>query len=218
MKPSISTDYTRKYLTGMFFHDKKIVATDGHKMSLLNDSSVNFEGIISYKPLKMITDTKQSVDIAIKGDYAIFYTENVTIYSKLVEGPSPQYQNVMPSVFEKKFIITKELLVNALKNMNLTRVVGNLVKFSFEKDKQSVNLSYNLDGNVFSKDVPCVWDEIVDFTIGYSGKYLIELLNTIDSNDIQFNFNSQLGPTKIHKVGYWNDFNIIMPLRLKDED
>ena len=86
--------------------DARLVATDGKRLALMpGKATLSGEaptGIHLIPPRtmsllqKILLDPEEEVEIALRENEALFRTSKVTLYSRLVEGRFPKYQEVFP--------------------------------------------------------------------------------------------------------------------------
>jgi DNA polymerase-3 subunit beta len=88
----------------------RMIATDGRRLAMMEgdavDSSANKKGdtgndtLLSPKALALLQripmDPEDTVEIVVRANDSLFRTEKFQIYSRLVEGKFPKYQDVIP--------------------------------------------------------------------------------------------------------------------------
>ena len=123
---AVSLDDTRKVLHGVYCSKKDnsvtMVATDGKRLAMVEKIPQNSEGedgdnII---PLKTANEVKRLFngdgDIEIKfGEKQLMLSNNnVTIFSKLIEGNYPNYRQVIPASFNNVIEVSTAEMLNKL--------------------------------------------------------------------------------------------------------
>lgn len=107
---SMSTEETRYYLNGIFFHKTadgflKAVATDGLRLAQaqveLAEGTPNLpEVIISRKTIheirKLIDETAEEVTVSLSENQVRFVVASSILISRLIEGKFPDYEKVIP--------------------------------------------------------------------------------------------------------------------------
>src|SRR5690606_11192207 len=105
---AVSTDYSRMSLTGGYCEFKdgnlQMVATDGHRLGKAWTPTPELPAqpgvILPPKALQQILhmseDAEQAIQVEIGPANARFGTDTITIFTKLIEGPYPNYENVIP--------------------------------------------------------------------------------------------------------------------------
>ncbi len=229
---AVSTDFsTRLSLTGVYFEKQGdnllMVGTDGHRLGKcwVENAAASFsKGIILPSKavgqvIKMIHDPEASVDIEIGEATAKFKNKSVTIYSKLIEGPYPDYEKVIPLELNKKAVVNREELISVLKRVaTMAHSKTKQVKFTFEKESLFLS-ARNVDlGGESEESLPLKFSG-KSTSIGFNGVYFLEVLRLIDTEEVSIEFSSSLGATVIKPEKDNADyFFIVMPLRLLEED
>lgn len=225
---AVSTDEIRYTLNGIFFEKKedfiKMVATDGHRLSLMNltDSSLrDFEmdkGVIIPRKgagelKRLLEDSKDDLMVYIKDNNGAFKIGNTLLTIRMIDGEFPDYKQVIPSKGERKACVDREPLLKALKRVSvLSSEKSRGVKLSFAKGQLDVFTANPEIGEASeSMDIDFSGSEIV---IGFNARYLIETLNSIDEGKIEMDINDEFGPVKIGGMDGEDHISIIMPMRL----
>ena len=188
-KFSVSSDETRHYLSGIFFHQTQIedknfitaAATDSHRMSVSKiriDQSVNFEPIILPKKTifqlcSLLENYDGDVKISNIKSKIKFELNNSILISKLIDGKFPNYIQVIPKNNQKKLEIDLKLFLNSVDrvaSVSLDKKDG--VKFNLSKDV--LNLSVNNTNSGDGKESLNVkFDH--DLEISFNSRYLIDV-------------------------------------------
>ena len=141
------------------------------------------------------------------------------ISSSRIEGKFPRYEAVIPKNN------TNIMTIDRLECINTTRRISvfaspstNQVKFDIDKDQLTVSaqdVDYSMKG--FEK-ISCSYDSI-PLQIGFRANYLIEMLNTITSSEVEFKMSDAFRACLIVPVE--NNENedllmLIMPMQLAD--
>lgn len=200
-------------LTGLFIRLKKywesnkmvFVWSDSFRLS---EYKINFEGsfldmwviipkvhindiskVISYykendwEKLKIIF-SKNLISFEIELDWMKILTTSI-----LIQGSFPNYENenVMPTKFNAKMMVDKNLLDKAIKKISiLTRDMNNFISLTVSKDSLSIS-SWDTDKWDAKTVIPILleWEEL---ELWINGKYISSFLKTIDWTEAVFNF------------------------------
>ena len=226
-KFSVSSDETRHYLSGIYFHqtqvDEKIyltaVATDSHRMSIskirLSDK-INFEPIIlPKKTIFQLCSLLENYD----GDLKIsnlkskikFELINSVLISKLIDGKFPNYIQVIPKNNQKKMETDlKSFLgsIDRVASVSLDKKDG--VKFKLSKDTLdlSVNNTNSGDGN---ESLNVKFDH--DLEISFNSRYLIDVASQLDGEKIEVLFNDTGSPALIKDPSDFDSIYVVMPMK-----
>ena len=194
LRPVMSGVYVELNMNSILF-----VATDAHKLVKYencieseNENSASF--IIPKKPLNLIKNTINNTSDNIQIDYnntnVIFSFNNMQIYCRLIDGNYPNYSAVIPKENPNHLNVDRISFLNALKRVCIfSNQTTYQIKFSINGNE--INLSgEDIDfANKGQERIKCEYDG-QDIEIGFNGKFLIEILNTLDSEKINMLFSS----------------------------
>ena len=194
LRPVMSGVYVEVNMNSILF-----VATDAHKLVKYencieseNENSASF--IIPKKPLNLIKNTINNTADNIEIDYnntnVIFSFNNMQIYCRLIDGNYPNYSAVIPKENPHHLNVDRISFLNALKRVCIfSNQTTYQIKFSINGNE--INLSgEDVDfSNKGQERIKCEYDG-QDIEIGFNGKFLIEILNTLESEKINMLFSS----------------------------
>jgi DNA polymerase-3 subunit beta len=227
---AVSNDLTRPSLCGVLWEvdagNLSMVATDGHRLARVQlekavpDVSGN-EFIVSPKALNILRSLavdKDDVTISLAENHITFDLGESVVYSRLLEGPFPDYNQVIPKKNEKRLIVNREELTDACRRVSiLSSVITHQVKLVLGKDRAIISVN-TPDVGEATEEVHCSYAE-PEMEIGYNARYLLDILKTMDSEDVQFllDRNDNAGmivPAAVE--GSMRHECLLMPLRLTD--
>ena len=128
---AVSIEENRPIFTGCLFEVIKnslnVVAVDGFRMgwvsSALSVSTSNFKAVIPGKTLnevnKIILDSFDSIKIGVSTNQAIFEMENCKIVTRLLDGEFLNYASVIPSNWETRIRVNKNILQNCIQKQKV---------------------------------------------------------------------------------------------------
>lgn len=224
---AVSTDEARPNLQGALLQlgpaRLRLVASDSHRLvryDLTSVSSEKMELILPLKALQLLQRTLPSGDgsatIRLSGNYLSVTFGDTRILSRLLEGPFPNYEKVIPTDNKMTFQISRNDLTRALRR----------VRLFCNTSTQQVRLAIDHGALSISTNAPEVGDAIetldIDYAddpmeIGFNATYLMELLKHIDSEQVIFRLG---GPTRAGILEPADPqrqescLSLIMPLRL----
>jgi DNA polymerase-3 subunit beta len=122
----------RPELSGILFHFKDeqlyVVATDSFRLAKQEVSNKkiktnykdNFSCIVPLRTvqevMRIFSGKKQeTINVAIDEHQIMFYNDQITTVSRLINGKFPDYEMVIPSSFEVEMTVKKEDIISALK-------------------------------------------------------------------------------------------------------
>ena len=237
---SISNDETRPHINGALFQgDGKVlrmVTTDGHRLSKIElkveqSGFYNFSMVIPNKGIgeikRMLDDGDDMVLIGSK-DGSVFIKRDVEaekavddepakkaefmLVSKLIESEFPPYEQVIPQGQDKKIIVSRNEIADALKRVSVVssdRTLG--VKFQLSEGSVEI-----------STDNPSIGEgsEIVDVNyngepmeIGFNARYFIDVLNVLGDEEVTIELSGYLDPAVVKDMD--DTFvGVVMPMRI----
>src|SRR5215213_9339285 len=202
---AVSNDDLRPAMTGVFFElDKKgmqCVATDAHRLVKYKRTDVscpkNDNFIVPKKPLTLLKSALPANDdeISISYNSNHFFVKHGTtqMSCRLIDARFPDYKVVIPSDNPYKMVVGKTDFQSALRrvsvfsNKSTNQVALNISGSELGLAAQDVDFSF--EGNERMK---CQYDG-EDLTIAFNARFLIEMLNATDGNEVRMELST---PTK----------------------
>ena len=233
---AVSKDSSRSCLCGVNWvmgdGSMTMVATDGHRLGrcTLPTDHLPVEptsAIISPKSLihmcRSIDSEPSSslIHVSLGSEYVVFSLGTLRLCSKLIDGPYPDYEKVIPRENPKAAVIDRSMLVDAVRRVSiLSNQKTHLVKFSFlQQQLEIVVLNRDIGGE--AREVLPAEYEGEQHSIGLNAHFLNEILGIIDSPRVRFEMNTQISACLIYPVHEealrTDDLFLIMPLRIMDE-
>ena len=223
-----STQESRPILTGVHFvltenKNLKTVATDSHRMSqkqiILEKNGDNFDVVIPSRSLRefsaVFTDDIETVEIYFTNNQLLFRSENISFYTRLLEGNYPDTDRLIPTDFNN--IITFDtnnlryamerarLLSNATQNGTVKLEIINGVVSAHVNSPEVGRVNEEIDTESISGQ---------DLTISFNPTYLIDSLKAIDSEKVTISFISAVRPfTLVPNDDAENFIQLITPVR-----
>lgn len=191
-----ANDDIRPVMSGVLFQlsgdNVTFVATDSHKLVRFTRTDIkpgnDASFIMPKKPLKLLQNIFASNDAPVQVEYnntnAYFQTENITLICRLIDGKYPNYVAVIPFDNPNKMVISKQALISSLKRVAVFASAStNQIKFSISGSELQISAE-DLDySNSANERLTCSYDG-EDLVIAFNSKFLIEILNGIDTEDI----------------------------------
>jgi DNA polymerase III subunit beta len=228
---AVSTDETRPVLNGVLAEVRdgaiRFVATDGHRLarSTLKDSGLRgakkADIIIPPKTLalvqKLASDETARVDLMLTRSYAIFTIGETTIYSRLLEGPFPNYEQVIPRENPKRAVVNRGQLISSLRRVSiLADSITHQVRFCLRKEQIVLKVA-TTDVGEANETLPTDYTG-ADLDIGFNAAYLTEALRNMDGESVVMAFDKPTTATVVSPMegGIDDTVALVMPLRLTD--
>jgi DNA polymerase III subunit beta len=226
---AVSTEESRPILNGVLWELRKdrmrMVATNGHRLARmevpLEGGSSQADLIVPPKALEQIRrlfNADDVVEIAKSENHLGFRSGGTQVFTRLVEGPYPNYEQVIPRENDKFATVDRVAMAAALRRMSIVAseqthrirlaLSGGTLKFSVQtpdlgEAQDEMPVTYEGDG----------------LEIGFNAAYLLELLKYMPTDEVRFTFKAPERAATAEPVG-WDDnaayLCLVMPLRLID--
>ena len=193
---AVSNDELRPAMTGVFCQlspeETVFVATDAHKLVRYKRKDVRSESastmILPKKALNLLKASLPSEDITVSLEYnstsAFFKFGNISLICRLIDERYPDYEAVIPQVNPNKLTIDRGLFLNSLRRVviyaNKTTHQVRLKIAGSELHISSEDLDFS---NEAHERLSCQF-EGEDMEIGFNARFLIEMLNNLDSEEV----------------------------------
>jgi DNA polymerase-3 subunit beta len=233
-----STEETRPQLNGVLVQGgaKQVtfVATDGHRLARAaregEFAGLAADGVIvptrAFNAVgRSAADATSPVEIQIAAgrNQAAFGMQvgeyRVQIITRLLEGPYPNYEQVIPKSNPKSLVVPRADLVEAVDIVashadNVTRQV----RFSLRPNQLGVSSATELGAGEHHIGATYDGDPM---EIGYNAGYLLEILRSIPTEQVTFRLNTALSAGVVEPTGALPQTEdqllcLIMPLRLAE--
>ncbi len=226
-----SRDETRPALNGVLWQTKgdrmTMVATDGHRMARVTAENKTLKGlnddvIIPPKVLdlipKFIGEDTTTVGIIFEENRIIFNLDDIVVSSRLIEGPYPNFEAVIPAGADKKMIIVKDDLYSSVRRVSiLSNSLTHQVKFTVKNNNLVLSTTNTDVGGEAKETLSCEYkgDSI---EIGYNAGYVGDILGKMDSDEVIFELSSPVAAGVIYSTTDSKDdyLCLLMPLRLTE--
>ena len=207
----------------------KLVATDSFRLA---EKTLYFEKE-EKKEIPFIVPLKTARELINvfadkKGKFVVYFTKNyvvfdfsgdelsqprVQIFSRLIEGEYPNYQDIIPHGFETQATLSKTTFLNQIKTAGLFCSKVNEVKMKMNPKKKEIEIfsqSPDLGENKSSFQGEIKGKET---EVSFNWRFLSEGLSNIKSQEVIFELNGGEGPSVLRPVGDASYFYILMPIK-----
>lgn len=209
---AVSTDEARAILTGilMVFEGEslQLVSTDTHRLALrstrVRDGLGTRQAIVPKRAmnelLRVLTDAEGDVEVRLSENQVLFKTPTgITLVSRLIEGQFPNYQRVIPTSYQRRLTIEVKPFLDAVRRASIVgRNNANRVTLNTEGDKLMITAESGTEGNAYEELE--VAREGEDIRIAFNAKYLMDVLDAIDSEGVYLELTEPLKPSVIRPV------------------
>ena len=186
----------RPVMNGIYFDlttdHLSIVATDGHKLvrnihlNVRNDMPASF--ILPKKPATLLRNSlakdDSEVTICFTSKNAQITFGETTLICILIEGRYPNYNSVIPTDNPNILTLDRRTLLSAIKRvLPFASASSQLIRFGIESGKVEVS-SEDIDFATSAKEALICDYGGQKMSIGFRGDSLIEILNSLDSEEV----------------------------------
>ena len=148
------------------------------------------------------------------GNQAMFSFSSTQIITQLIGGDFPAYEKIIPTSVTTSLIITQEELLKAVKIASIfARESANIIRFKIEEGKLTISANTPQVGT--NKTTLGVKTEGEGGEIAFNSRYLLEFLNSTDSEEIVFEMTGGLNPGVFKPKNDPTYIHIIMPVRVQ---
>ena len=200
------------------------LSTDGHRLAQILKSvdDMNFsEDQEVIVPRKALTEVRRAADlfgqtVVISFDERVmqFTGGRISFKTRLIEGKFPNCDPIIPKDNTMEIIVNRESFINSL------RIVSSISSEKLRPVKLLIS-----QGVLKLESEKADYGEVVDeieidyegdpFQIGFNSRYLLDVLNVIESEDIKLECKNSMSPTIIKSTVDESFLSVIMPLRVE---
>lgn len=199
----------------------KAIATDGHRLSLASMEVTSIqqtaEAILPRKTvtelIKLLADVDDEVKVRLGKNLVTFSFGNINLVSKVIEGKFPDYNKVIPSNYQNHVLLDRLTLLRAMQRaailsnekfrgvrlvltQNSLRVICNNTEQ--EEAEEEIEIQYTKE----------------PLDIGFNVTYLLDVLNNIDSSEVDCSFGDPNSSCLITVPGDDRFKYVVMPMRI----
>jgi DNA polymerase-3 subunit beta len=228
---AISTEETRYYLNGVFFHALddgagrlRSVATDGHRLArvevALPEGAAGMPSVIV--PRKTIGEVRKLID-DLEADAAVelrlsnarirFALGSAVLRSRLIDGTFPDYERVIPTGNDKLLVApTKELSAAIDRVATISTDRSRAVKLSLADGKLTLSaVSPEAGRAVEELDVDYPSEPL---EIGFNARYMLDMSAQIEGDDIELAIADAASPMVVRDPKDNSTLYVLMPMRV----
>ena len=221
-----SNDSLRPVMTGVLFQFKEdetnFVSTDSHRLvvykrtDLMNAEPVEF--IMPKKPLaifkSILASSNEEVSIEFNENMAKFTFGNNIWICRLIDGKYPNYSAVIPKENPNILTINRTLLLNSIRRASImSNKSTNQVRFKLSGNILHLHAEDTEFANKADMQIPCDYNG-EDINIGFSSKFLTEMLSVLSADDITMKMSQPNRPGIIEPVDGLEDQEKLLMLSM----
>jgi DNA polymerase III subunit beta len=228
-----SSDETRYILNGVYFNfrDSKLtlVATDGRRLAMISKDISSPEGagsiILPAKTVVELTrmlDKGEKVRLAVTEKRAAFQidtndnensglVDRIYLFSKVVDGNYPNYQQVIPKETHQRIKLERELFLQCIHRAALvTSEKSNSVKMKLNSNLLEITASSPDFGE--SHESMAIEYSGPELQVAFNPQFLMDPLRALANDQVFFEIKDEVSPGVFKTLE--NFLCVIMPVRL----
>ncbi len=216
----------RYYLNGLLIiadgGELRMVATDGHRLAYAASEleapvAQRSEAILPRKTVlelaRQLADNDDPLEIVLAGNQAVFRFGSIELVTKLIDGKFPDYERVIPTAHPKLISFERQPLLSALQRaailtnekfrgvrMVLEDGILKIVSTNAEQEEALDELEIDYQGDKLD--------------IGFNVTYLLDVLNNLSSETVDWRFNDGNSSALITLPGNDKFKYVVMPMRI----
>lgn len=222
---SMAAQDVRYYLNGLLLlvegKELRAVATDGHRLAF---ASVEIEVDMPRQELilprktvlelnRLLVDSEDVLNITLTPNQVRFAFGSVVLVSKLIDGKFPDYERVVPATLKNHMTVARQTLMQAMSRAAIltnekfrgVRVVLSenslkLIAANAEQEEAQEEIEVNYTGDPID--------------VGFNVGYLLDVLNNVHTEEIQWSFNDANSSALITVPGNDRFKYVVMPMRI----
>jgi len=229
---AVSNEESRPVLNGVLWElrdgEMRMVATNGHRlarMKIAAGPSLETTTHLIVPPaalqqVQRLFTTESEVRVGREGNHLGFQSGGTEVYTRLIEGTYPNYEQVIPKDNDKFAVVRRKDLESAIKRVAaVASDQTHRIRLEFEGDRMNLN--------VLTPDLGEAHDEVeVSFdgeplSIGFNANYLLEVLRYVGTDEVRMGFKAPERAATVEPVVEGDEppldyLCLVMPLRLVD--
>jgi DNA polymerase III subunit beta len=225
---AITGEDTRFYLNGAQFvlkpEDMTLVATDGHRLALVNvkhdgKKGDDIKAILPRKTLselsRLLAESATDVQYERGENHLFFEIGPRLLISRMIDGQFPAYDRVIPKGNDKQVEFERDKLTQAVRRVAiLSNERSRAVKMILEKGKVEVTSSSPEFGEAH-EPLPVEYGG-PSLTICFNAQYVLDFLNVVESEVVALELKDEVSQAVMKPVGAdgYDYTYVIMPMRV----
>ena len=215
----------RYYLNGLMLEIQqgilRAVATDGHRLALadvkLKDSIPVRQVIVPRKAvhelMRILSSAEGTVHLSLSANHLQAQVGEIKFVTKLIDGKFPDYQRVIPEGHELMASINREAVRAGLMRASiLSNEKYRGIRLGLNPERLKIQ-AHNPEQEEAEDELEVSYQG-PELEVGFNVSYLLDVLNTIQSEEVQFYFQDSNSSLLIQSSENSNCKYVVMPMRL----
>lgn len=224
---SMSTEETRYYLNGIYFHGTqsgclRAVATDGLRLAQaeveLSPDIQSMPGVIvSRKTIheirKLIDEAAEEVTVSLSEKQIKFVTGSSVLISRLIEGKFPEYENVIPSNNDNILQVNAKTFAEVVDRISIMSTDKlRPVKLHIQDSTMTLSAHSSETGNAEEKIEISYSGASLDF--GFNSRYILDVAQQISGDNLELYIGDETQAIIAKDADDKSALYVLMPMRV----
>lgn len=225
---AMSNEAARYYMNGIYLHSLngqlRTVATDAHRLALSwtqsPESGNDMPGIIvprkTVQELRKLLEGRNDdelLDISLSNQQLSVVIGECTLYSRLIEGQFPDYQNAIPEEGNINITLDNQTFAEAVDRVSMiSQEKSRAIKMELMPGRMTLS-SKNAE-NGFAEETLDVSYQGEPLTMGFNARYTLDVSQQMAGKDIQICFHSSQSPVLLKDPAHNQSLYVLMPVRV----
>lgn len=222
---SMAAQDVRYYLNGLLLlvegKELRAVATDGHRLAY---ASVDIEADLARQEMilprktvlelnRLLVDSDDALNITLTANQVRFSFGNVVLVSKLIDGKFPDYGRVIPASLKNHMKVGRQTLMQAMQRAAiLTNEKFRGVRVVLSENSLKL-IAANAEQEEAQEEIEVEYSgDAID--VGFNVGYLLDVLNNVQVDEVQWSFNDANSSALITVPGNDKFKYVVMPMRI----
>lgn len=231
---AVSPDEAKQVLNGVHFkiygETLDLAATDGHRLgvvSIASENAIEDSEFSATIPLRAMRELEKLlfrrtepvvIDFSSEQVFVEIQSENgrTRLTGRTLQGAYPDYRVLIPPTFKLNVTVDRKALLGSIERISVFATDKKIAcVFAVSEGDQRIAISTE------TQEIGCGREAIdaqvtgEDTTFGFNIRYLLDILRTAQSNEIELHANAPLAPVVFKPVGEDNTIFLMMPIQLR---
>ncbi|HEY3329860.1 MAG TPA: DNA polymerase III subunit beta [Capsulimonadaceae bacterium] len=236
---AVSADESRPILTGILLSYKegklRAVATDTHRLAVREVPTVDGTGPDAQavaparamaEILRMAGGEEGFITVTLSENQVQFRVDDeksgagTTLITRLIDGQFPSYERVIPQSHDKTVNIQRDDILSALRRAAIVAREGSANRVILRSagdgagDKLTITAQSGNIGDAFEEIEVARDQDEAPVEIAFNAKYLIDVLNVLDSPGLVLELTESLRPGVVRPSESDDYFCVLMPMQV----
>ena len=193
---AVSSEESRPILNGVLWELRdghmRMVATNGHRLARKgvaagSSSAPSADFIvppIALQQVQRLFESEEDLEVAKSGNHLGFRADGTEVYTRLIEGTYPNYEQVIPKDNDKFAIVDRDAFASAVRRMAVVASdQTHRIRMAFESD--CVHLTVLTPDLGEGEDELELTYEGEGIEIGFNAAYLLEVLKYMATEEVK---------------------------------